>query len=1079
MRQTLTVACALVLATGLGRAEPAARPNEGPVARWEFDGRLTDNSSSGGSDWRPAGGRVRYVSPEQVGGVRGQALALGVEPGDVQLLTTEPSADLRLGASYTIEAWILPTRLATWNRLLLRWGGPRSYAYHMALHEGRISLAHGQADGQWRLCDGDKVEPGRWHHVVAVARRDQAGATRSTLTVYVNGRPGQAVPFDGTIGDDPAQKIGLGDDVPPGGDAVRFRGYVDELTVWKRALGAEEIRSRFALRAGELEKLAQAQRQAEAKRRLAALGRLREAARHRGARQIVFAERGPGRDIAGHYYANFGYACTDPSLWFHARDGGRLCLLDLDTGELRALVDDAGGGVRDPCVHYDADKVLFSYRKAGSHHYNLYEVGLDGRGLRQLTDGPWDDVEPAYLPDGGIVFASSRCKRYIGCWLVASAILHRCDGDGRNIRPLSSGSFTENTPCVLGDGRILYTRWEYVNRDAVSYHHLWTMSPDGTAQMVYYGNGRPGGVFIDAQAVPGGSEVVFTLSPGHGTNEHGGSVAVVRPGLGPDSPAAVRVVAHGRDFRDPFPLGEERYLAARGHEIVLLDEAGGCQTVYRGGEMVHEPRLVARRPRERVIHPQADLRRPTATLVLADAYAGRRMETVKRGSARRLLVMEELPKPANYHGGGSQPIGHGVTSTLKRVLGTVPVEADGSAHFEAPALRSLYFALLDENDLCIKQMRSFVTLQPGETAGCVGCHEPRTQAPAHAGSATAAAARPASRIEPAAGAPDVVDFPRDVQPVLDRHCAGCHNARDRKGGVVLSGDRGVVYSLAYYELLLHWQTQDTAGSPCDGTGRQHGNDEPYGSFSGGAPLMRKIDSHHHDVKLSAPERTAVRLWIDTASQYAGTYAAIGTGQIGGCWGNNRPVREMADNWPETPACREAVERRCAPCHGRMMPRHATDQLPLSFGDMLSWERPLSRFSRHRLFNLTRPEASLILLAPLAKAAGGYATAPAQAGPAKVSEDRRKRPTAVSHPVVFAGKDDPDFGRILAHVRSAGRRLNEIKRFDMAGFRPREEYVREMKRYGVLEPDFDLSREPIDVYLTDRLYWKLFEWPGGR
>jgi len=163
----------------------------------------------------------------------------------------------------------------------------------------------------------------------------------------------------------------------------------------------------------------------------------------------------------------------------------------------------------------------------------------------------------------------------------------------------------------------------------------------------------------------------------------------------------------------------------------------------------------------------------------------------------------------------------------------------------------------------------------------------------------------------------------------------------------------------------------------------------------------------------------------------------------------------------------------------MMPRHATDQLPLSFGDMLSWERPLSRFSRHRLFNLTRPEASLILLAPLAKAAGGYATAPAQARPAKVSEDRRKRPTAVSHPVIFAGKDDPDFGRILAHVRSAGRRLNEIKRFDMAGFRPREEYVREMKRYGVLEPDFDLSREPIDVYLTDRLYWKLFEWPGGR
>ena len=147
--------------------------------------------------------------------------------------------------------------------------------------------------------------------------------------------------------------------------------------------------------------------------------------------------------------------------------------------------------------------------------------------------------------------------------------------------------------------------------------------------------------------------------------------------------------------------------------------------------------------------------------------------------------------------------------------------------------------------------------------------------------------------------------------------------------------------------------------------------------------------------------------------------------------------------------------------------------------MLSWERPLSRFSRHRLFNLTRPEASLILLAPLAKAAGGYADRPAPSQPMKVQENRHQPPAKISHPIVFAGKDDPDFAAILAHVRAAGRKLDEIKRFDMPGFRPRAEYVREMKRYGVIDQAFDLDKDPIDAYRVDRLYWESLWWTPQR
>ncbi len=106
--------------------------------------------------------------------------------------------------------------------------------------------------------------------------------------------------------------------------------------------------------------------------------------------EIVFAERHPGRDPSRHYYANFGYACTNANEWLHGADGARLCRLDPNSGELRVLLDDPHGGIRDPQVSYDAKRILFSYRKGGTHHYNLYEINADGTGLRQIT-GTDDD----------------------------------------------------------------------------------------------------------------------------------------------------------------------------------------------------------------------------------------------------------------------------------------------------------------------------------------------------------------------------------------------------------------------------------------------------------------------------------------------------------------------------------------------------------------------------------------------------------------------------------------------------------------------------------------------------------------
>lgn len=800
-----------------------------------------------------------------------------------------------------------------------------------------------------------------------------------------------------------------------------------------------------------------------------------------GVEQVLFARRGPGRDVQAHYYANFGYSSIKPDHWLHAADGGQLISLDLRSSEVRVLLDDPAGNMRDPKVHYDGKKILFSYRRGRTHHYNLYTINADGTDLTQLTYGPWDDVEPCWLPDGGIAFCSSRCKRYIGCWIAPSAIIYRCDSDGGNMRMLSTSPFSDNTPCVLPDGRILYTRWEYVNRDPVVFHHLWTMNPDGSATAAFLGNMTPGGVFIDARPIPDSDRIVFIHSPGHGRNEHAGHIATFSPARGPNDRSAFKEIS-GDGFRDPLPLGNGRYLAAQENKIMLVRESGTVQMLFRAPDMLHEPVVVRARAREKVIPARIDPKLSTGTVILARAHLGRNMKGVEPGRVKKILVLEDLPKPVNVHGGGSQPVGHGVTSTLKRILGTVPVEADGSAHFTVPAMRSIYFVLLDQEDRCIKQMRSFTTVQPGESVTCIGCHEERTIAPADFLAQTpvlAALKRGPSDIRPFAGVPDILDFPRDIQPVFDRHCGACHNPDRREGGVDLCGDHGPVYSLSYYNLYLNWEIKDTVGEPRHGAGRQNGNDPPWVTYSFASDLMKKVDGSHYEVEIAEQEHQLLRLWIDTGAAYAGTYACYATGQIGDVWRNNLPTHEMADDWPSTQPCVDAVERRCGECHtADLLPRQVTARTKISgWGDLLSWTRPLSRYSRHRIYNLSRPEKSVALTVALAEDAGGTATeTPDQT--ATVSEDFSRPPVAVKHPIVFASTDDPDYRAILAHIQAAGARLRQIKRFDMPDFRPAPAYLREMCRYGVLAPASVDDGGPIDPYETDRRYWEMIYADSG-
>ena len=670
------------------------------------------------------------------------------------------------------------------------------------------------------------------------------------------------------------------------------------------------------------------------------------------------------------------------------------------------------------------------------------------------------------MPDGGIVFVTTRAKRWVNCWLTPAANIWRCDADGGNMRALSANIEHDNTPWVLPDGRILYMRWEYIDRSQLNYHHLWTMCPDGTGQAVFFGNFHPGGVYLDAKPVPGGADVVLINSPGHGNVEHAGSLATVKGSAGPDAIWQLRNLANG-NYRDPWAFSADAFMVADGNRLSLVNGRGQATVLYTlppeyKNVWLHEPRPILARPREPLIPSLVDLTQKTGVYLLDNAYHGRNMAGLKPGEITQLMIVESLPKPVNFDGlSVGYPLSYGGTFTLERVLGLVPVEADGSANFVVPALRSLFFILLDAKGRSIKRMQSFTTVQPGETLGCLGCHEQRASSKGVSAKRVASAFRRApSVIKPLKDLPDLLEFPRDIQPILDRHCLGCHDHDKRSGGVVLTGDRGPMFSLSYVTLTVWKQIADGRDLP-------NSNYAPWALGGGGSALIKKMEGHHHQVKATAAELARLRLWLDLGAPYPGTYAALGTGAIGGYIARQQSQCNDRD-WPETMAAQEVFKKRCISCHEAKthpVAQTLSDEIGLQIWYPLDLADPRLKYTRHLVFNLSQPQKSLILLAPLAKSAGGYGLCQA------------KSATAAPGGAVFKDTNDPGYGLILAMVEGAKRRLEASKRFDMPGFKPREEYIREMKRFGVLPQSFDLAKDPLNVYETDRKYWDLFIYQG--
>ncbi len=821
--------------------------------------------------------------------------------------------------------------------------------------------------------------------------------------------------------------------------------------------------------------------------------------------EILFAVRKPSID--GHWYASIGYYAMDQCQpTFPMNSGGKLCIYNVKTKQVRTIFEDPQGNIRDPQIHYDAKKLVFAYLPKGKRHYSLYEINIDGTNLKQLTGqgedvspgmedystfSPpgWDDFEPAYLPSGEIIFCSTRANRYVQCWLTQVATLYKCDADGGNLRALSANVEHDNTPWVLSDGQVAYMRWEYVDRFHMGFHHLWSMNPDGTRQMVLYGNQINHGTILAPKPVPRSPKIVVTWSPGHGRREHYGRIALIDPRLGPDDPKGVQYISKGNIHCDPWALSERHFLVANKATIEMLDGDGKTEVLYRlpeqlakEGYWIGEPRPLMKRQREPVLTDATDPSSEHGTLALVNIYKGRKMWNVKPGTVKNLLVYEVLPKPINYSGAMSE-MSAGGTFSVERLIGSVPVSDDGCAYFTLPALRSVLFVAMDDKGHCVKRMHSFTSVMPGETTTCIGCHERRTEAPASNEREQLARILRTEPVtpEPVAGVPEIFDYLRDIQPILDEHCLKCHNHDREEGGFNISGHWGPLYPIGYIQ--MSWRAlfgDNRVILPYAEHSRS--NFDPYEIGTGSSRLLELIEEGHEGVDMPQAQQKVIRYWLDAGANHAGTYAVNSHGTIG-YYVHGINVRNDKD-WPETKAMVEVMNRRCDVCHAPTdaEKKIGTYKLPAHFyaqyypPDKYQKNRYVAhtmsedggRFNRHIIFNLSYPELSKVAQAPLSKAAGGLGVCEAKSGMA-----------------VFRDKNDPDYQAIVAAV-ARGRRhiLEENNRFCMINpspnngencpvqFVPRRDYVREMIRYGVLPVDHDFNAS-VDPFELDKAYWRTF------
>ena len=589
-----------------------------------------------------------------------------------------------------------------------------------------------------------------------------------------------------------------------------------------------------------------------------------------------------------------------------------------------------GGSFVSPDLSYDGKTILFAYAECKGdtkhrHHtdpskghwheqrcYHIFKVNVDGSGLEQLTDGTWNDFDPCWLPNGRIVFISERRGGYLRCGRTCPTYtLYDMKPDGSDILCVSPHETNEWQPSVSNDGMIVYTRWDYVDRHGRVAHLSWVTTPDGRDARAVHGNFAPRelrqDMEMDIRSIPNSPKLVATGAPHHG--QAFGPLVVIDPRVEDDDAMAPtkrltpeinfpETQGGGQVYGTAWPLSEDYYLcvyddsmtpgagrqgkkATRGdYGVYLLDSFGNKELIYRDPKIASlSPMPLRPRPAPPVV-PGASQRLATvkpdeATLGVVNVYDS--LKAWPDGTKIKSLRVYQIVPMSVPSGGPPHEVGlrlpgiEGSDSVIlaRRVLGTVPVEKDGSAHFTVPAMRELYFQALDEKGLAVQSMRSAAYLQPGEKLICQGCHEPKHRAPKSPPTTPLALGRTPSTIQPDVDGSNPFSYPRLVQPVLEKHCLPCHTKNPKKAPdltrTVVAKGRNKWYA-SYHSLAPKygfWSYGD----------RFRTTPGKFGARA--SKLYQMLAKGHNDLKLPPEDLHRITLWLDSTSVFYGVYEKEG------------------------------------------------------------------------------------------------------------------------------------------------------------------------------------------------------------
>jgi len=610
-----------------------------------------------------------------------------------------------------------------------------------------------------------------------------------------------------------------------------------------------------------------------------------------------------------------------------------------------------GGAFLSPDLSWDGRQILFAYTecRGDTHHlthmdhskghwdegrcYHIFRANTDGSDLVQLTGGTFNDFDPCWLPSGRIIFNSERRGGYLRCGRVCPTYtLHDMAADGSDIRCLSYHETHEWQPSVAHDGRIVYTRWDYIDRWSSAAHMPWVMMPDGRDPRAIQGNytdrmTRPD-MEVDLRAIPGSHKFVATATGHH--SQAFGSLVVIDPRVEDDEQMSMikrltpdvgfpenQVYVEGKgmpgDYGEAWPLSEDYWICVyepnvwigisqplnATYGIYLMDSFGNKELIYRDPDIsCHNPIPLRPRPIPPVI-PDGSLRvaegEPAEAVVgLVDVYNSLN-EWPEGTEIKALRVYQVFPLPIpswhEKHNVGLQIPGSISVNLTRAVLGTVPVEEDGSAFFIVPARKELFFQALDEKGMAVQTMRSGTHFMPGENATCNGCHEPRHKAAIATGtSPPLAMQRAPSRLEPDVDGTNPFSYPRLIQPVLDRNCVGCHVENADKAPRLdseLVQDPGggwmnipTTYFASYLSLTPEFGTwkysdENLTGSLWDLVTSKDLTSTPGKVGARVSKLYRMLQEGHHDVELTDEDLHRIIVWLDSYSPFYGVYEPEG------------------------------------------------------------------------------------------------------------------------------------------------------------------------------------------------------------